>query len=93
MVTRLLAGFQIKYVLCEAARVHWLALVQVLDQINDSRFHLTIGHIRVGKRSTGPDMRIVGTGAVIEQAHVISSGERQWIVNYRIDLETFNNIY
>jgi hypothetical protein len=38
-------------------------------------------------------MRIVGIGAVIGQAHVITSGERQWIVNHRIDLRTFNEIY
>ena len=38
-------------------------------------------------------MRIVGIGAVIGQAHVIPSGERQWIVNHRIDLPTFNEIY
>ena len=44
-------------------------------------------------RPNGRDMRIVGIGAVIGQAHVIPSEERQWIVNHRIDLRTFNNIY
>ena len=38
-------------------------------------------------------MRIVSIGAVIRQAHVITSGEGQWIVNHRIDLRTFNEIY
>jgi len=92
-VGRLLALFKIRNVLSEAAGVHRLALVHVLDSINGGRFHLVSGHIQVGKGSTGRDMRIVGIGAVIGQAHAIPSGERQWIVNYRIDLRTFNDIY
>jgi len=92
-VARLLALFKIRHVLGEAAGVHQLALVRVHDLINGGRFHLTRGHIRVGKRSTGRDMRIVGIGAVIGPAYVIPSGERQWIMNHRIDPRTFNNIF
>ena len=51
------------------------------------------GHIRVGKRLSGRDMRIVSISAVIGQAHIIPSRETQWIVNHRIDLLTFNEIY
>jgi len=64
-------------VLSEARGVHRLALVRVLDPIHGGRFHLPSGHIRVGKRSTGRDMHIVGIGEVIGQVHVIPSGERQ----------------
>jgi len=92
-VARLLELFKIRNILSEAAGVYRLPLVGLLDPINGGRFHLASGHIPVGKRSTGRDMRIVGTGAVIGQAHVIPSGERQWIVNHRIDLQTFNDIY
>jgi len=60
---------------------------------NGGRFHQASGHIRVGKWSTGRDMGIVGIGEVIGQAHEIPSGERQLIVNHRIDLRTFNDIY
>jgi len=38
-------------------------------------------------------MRIVSIGAVIGQVQVIPSRKRQWIVNHRIDLRTFNEIY
>ena len=65
----------------------------LLGPINGGRFQLTSGHIRVGKQSTGRDIRIVNIGAVIGQGHVIPRGERQWIVNHRIDLRTFNDIY
>ena len=65
----------------------------MLDPINAGRFHLASGHIRVGKRASCRDMRVVDIETVIGQAHVIPSGERQWIVNHRIDLRTFNEIY
>jgi len=92
-VARVLALSKIRNVLRKAAGVHRLALVPVLDPINHNKFPLTSGHIRLGKLSTGRDMRIVGIGAVIGQAHVIPSEERQWIVNPWIDLWTFNDIY
>jgi len=76
-VARLLALFKITNVLSEATAVHRLALVRVLDQIHGGIFHLASRHIRVGKRSTGRDMRIVGIGALIGEGHVIPSGERQ----------------
>ena len=92
-MARLVGLFKIRNVLNGAAGVRRLALLRVLDLINAGRFHLASGHIRVGKRHSGRDMRIVDIGTVIGQAHVIPSGERQWIVNHRIDLRTFNEIY
>ena len=76
-VAQLLALFKIRNVLSEAAGVHQLTLVRVLELINGDRFHQASGYIRVRKLSTGRDMRIVGIGTVIGQAHVIPSGERQ----------------
>jgi hypothetical protein len=93
VVARLLALFKIRNILSEAGAVHRLALVCILDPVNSGRFHIASGHIRVGRRVNGRDMRIVSIGAVIGQAQVIPSGERQWIVNHRIDLRTFNEIY
>jgi len=88
-----LAPFKIRNILSEAAAVHGLALVRILDPLNGGRFDIASGHIRVGNRINGRDMRIVSIGAVIRQAQVIPSGEKQWIVNHRIDLTTFNEIY
>jgi len=92
-VAQLLALFKIRNVFSEAAGVRRLALLRVLDQINSGRFHLTSGHIRVGKRCSSREMRIVDIGTLIGQAHVIPTGEGQWIVNHRIDLRTFNETY
>jgi len=93
VVARLLALFRIRNILSEAGAVHRLALVCILDPVNIGRFHIASGYIRVGRRVNARDMRIVSIGAVIGQAQVIPRGERQWIVNHRIDLRTFNKIY
>ena len=89
----MLALFKIRNVLSGAGDVYRLPLVPILDPVGAGRFHHGSGHIRVSKRPNGLDMRIVGIGAVIGQVHLIPSGERQWIVNHRIDLRTFNEIY
>jgi len=93
LLARLLALFKISNILTEAAAVHRLSLVGILDPINGARFHIPSGYIRVSNRINSRDMRIVSIGAVIGQAQVIPSGEKQWIVNHRIDLRTFNEIY
>jgi len=77
VVARLLALFKIRNILSEAAPVHHPALVHILDSINGGRFHILSGHIRVGNRINGRDMRIVSIGAVIGQAQVIPSCEKQ----------------
>jgi len=92
VVARLFALFKITNVLSEGPGVHGLALVGVLDSINGGRFHQASGHIRVGKWSTVRDLGIVSIGALIGQAHIIPSGERQCIMNPRSDLRTFNDI-
>jgi len=93
VVSQLLALFKITNILSEAAAVHRLALVHILDLINGGRFHIRRRHIRVRNRITGSDMRIFSIRAVIGQAQVIPSGEKQWIVIQRIDMRTFNEIY
>jgi len=93
VVARLLALFKRRNILSEAAAVHRLALVLILDRINGGRLHIPSGHIEVGNRINGRDMRIVSIEAVIGQAQVIPRGEKPWIVNHKIDLRTFNEIY
>jgi len=89
-VAPLLALLEIRNVFSEAACVRRLELLRVLDPLTSGRFHLTSRHIRVGKRRSGREMRIVDPWTVIGQAHVISTEEAQWIVNHRIDPRTLN---
>jgi len=92
-VARFLALVKIRNILSEVAAVHCLAIVRILDPINGGRFHIPSGHIRVRNLINCRDMRIVSIGAVIGQGQVIPSHEKQWIVNHRIDLRTFKEIY
>jgi len=93
MVARLLALFKIRNILSKAAAVHHLALVCILDRINGGRFHILSEHIQVGNWINGRDMQIVSIGGVIGQEKVIPSCEKQSILNHRIDLRMFNEIY
>jgi len=93
VVSQLLAPFQISNILSEAAAVHYWALVRIRNLINGGRFHIASGQIRVRDRINGQDMSIVTLGAVIGKAQVIPTGEKFSIVNHRIALRTFNEIY
>ena len=90
-VAHLVGIFKIRSVRTEV--VSRLVFVQVLDLVTGGRFHGASGHIRVCRRRNGRDMRIIDIGVVVGQAHVVSYGHRQWLVNHWIDLRTFNDIY
>ena len=93
LVARLFGLFKIRSVRSEVVGVNRLALVQVLNPMDSGRLHIGSGHVRVCKRPSSRDIRIVDIGTVIGQAHVVPMREGQWIVNHRIDLRTFNEIY
>ena len=90
-VARLVGLFKIRNVRTEV--VSRLAFAQVLDRVNGGRCHGASGHIRVCRRRNGRDMRIIDIGVVVGQEHVVPYGDGQWLVNHRIDLRTFNDIY
>jgi len=92
VLARWLALFTIRNILSEAAGVHHLILVRILDPMNGGRLHIPREYIRVNNQINSRDMCIVRIGALIGQARVIPSHENQWIVNYRIDLRIFNQI-
>ena len=90
-VASLVGLFKIRNVRTEV--VIRLPFVQVLDPVNRGRFHGASGDIRVCRRRNGRDMRIIDIGVVVGQTHMVPYGDGQWLVNHRIDLRTFNNIY
>jgi len=69
-----------------------MPLLRILNGITGCGLHMRGGHIRLSKR-INHYMRIVTIGALIGQAHVIPSSNKQWIMNHRIDLRTFDEIY
>ena len=64
-MAKLLALFKIRNIRSEVGSVRRLALVRVLDPMNGGSFHPGSGHVRVCKRPSGRDMRIVDIGTVI----------------------------
>ena len=90
-VARLVGLFKISNVRTEV--VSRLAFVQILDLVHGGRFHGASGHIQVCRRRNGRDMSLIDIGVLVWQAHVVPYGDGQWLVNHRIDLRTFNDIY
>ena len=87
-----LAGL-VKIINVRTEIVSRLAYFQVLDLVNSARFDGASGHIRGSKRRNGRDMRIIDIGVIVGQAHVVPYGNGQCLVNHRIDLRTFDDIY
>ena len=90
-VARLVELVKIRNVRTEV--VSRLAFVQFLDPVNRGRFHWASGHIRLCRRCKGREMMIIDIGVVVGHAHVVPYDNGQWLVNHRIDLWTFNDIY
>lgn len=77
---------------CGPEVVSRLAFIQVLDQENGGRFERASGHIQVSWGRNGRLMKIINIGTVVQQAQMIHYRDTQWLVKYRIDLQTFNDL-
>ena len=88
-----LVPFLIRHILSDAAAIHRLALVCKRDLVSSARFHMACCHNRVGRRVNRQHIAIVTIWAVIRLWLVVPSGEREWIVNPRMDLWMFHDIY
>ena len=51
------------------------------------------GLVTVQQREEARELTIVDIGTILGQAHLIPEVDRRWLVNSRIDLRTFNEIY
>jgi len=40
-----------------------------------------------------PEFTVVDIGTILGLAHLIPEGDRRWIVNSRIDMRSFNEVY
>ena len=79
-----------------AKTVHRLAVVEILQSQNSGRIVDTHGLVKVSKRrgtSERNDIWIVDIMTISSLAHLIPEGDGQWLVNSRIDLRTFNEVY
>jgi hypothetical protein len=73
--------------------VHRLAIVRVLDVVNNGHVSDKDTFVRVKTSTAIRQLWIVDIGTITGQAHLIADGDGRWLINSRIDLRTFNEIY
>ena len=89
---KLLALFKIQNPTFDSA-VRRLASVKMLSPVNSGRVSDVHGLVTVQQREDAREFTIVDVGTILGLAHLIPEAERCWLVNIRIDLRTFNEIY
>jgi hypothetical protein len=89
---KLLALFKIRDYTHEDT-VRRLACVQMLNAVNSGCLSDVHGLVTVQLREDTREFTIVDIGTILGLAHLIPETDRRWLVNSRIDLRTFNEIY
>ena len=90
---RLIALFKIRSGYMQQDTVYRLAGVQFMSLVDSGRPSDAHGLVTVQLRDVTRELTIVDIGAIIGLAHLIPETERRWLVNSRIDLRTFNEMY
>jgi len=73
--------------------VYRVASVQLLTPVNSVRQSDLHGLVTVQMREDTRGITIVDIGTIRGLAHLIPEEDRRWLVNSRIDLRTFNEVY
>ena len=89
---KLMALFKIRDYISEGG-VRRLASIQMLSAVNVGRPSDVHGLVTVQQREEAWEFTIVDIGTILGLAHLIPEADRRWLVNSRIDLRTFNEIY
>ena len=89
---KLVALFKIRDFTCENA-VRRVAAVRMLSAVNSGFPSDIHGLVTVQMRADAREFTIVDIGTIHGLAHLMSEGERHWLVNSRIDLRTVNEVY
>jgi len=90
---RLIALFKIRSGYMQQDTVYHLAGVQFMSLVDYGRQSDVHGLVTVQLRDVTRELTIVDIGTIIDLAHLIPETELRWLVNSRIDLRTFNEIY
>ena len=65
----------------------------MLSPVNSRRVSDVHGLVTVQQREDAPEFTIVDVRTILGLAHLIPEVDRRWLVNNRMDLRTFNEIY
>jgi len=88
---KLVALFKIRD--CSQDPVRRLAGVQMLSPVNSGRPSDKHSLVTVQLREDAGEFTLVDIGTILGLAQLIPEGDRRWLVNSRIDLRTFNEMY
>jgi len=89
---KLVALFKIRDYRCED-RVRRLTSVQFVSAVNSGRISDVHSLVTVQIKEDAREFTVVDIGTILGLAYLIPEGDRRWIVNSRIDLRTFNEVY
>ena len=89
---KLVALLKIREYRCENT-VRRVASVQMLTPVHSGRLSDLHGLVTVQMREDARGFAIVDIGTILGLAHLIPEEDRRWLVNSRIDLRTFNEVY
>jgi len=89
--TKLVVLFKIRD--CSQDTGQRLAGVLILSPVNSGRPSDIYRVVTVQLREDGQEFTLVDIGTILDQAHLISEGDRSRVVNSRIDLRMYNAIY
>jgi len=73
--------------------VRRVAGVHLLTPVHSGRLSDLHGLVTVQMREDTRGFTIVDIGTILGLAHLIREEDRRWLVNSRIDLRTFNEVY
>jgi len=73
--------------------VRRVVAVRMLSAVNSGFPSDIHGLVTLQMREDAPKFMIVDVGTIHGLAHLIPEGDRRWLVNSRIDLRTFNEVY
>ena len=65
----------------------------MLSPVNSGRASDVHSLVTVQQREDAREVTIVDVGMILGLAHLIPEADRCWLINNRIDLKTFNEIY
>jgi len=74
-------------------RVRRLAGVQFVSSVNSGRISDVHSLVTVQMKEDAREFAVLDIGTIVGLAYLIPEGDRRWIVNCRIDLRTFNEVY
>ena len=89
---KLVALFKIEDYTC-GDTVRWLASIQMLTAVNSEYLSDIHGLVTVQLREDVRAFTVVDIRMILGLAHLILETDQCWLVNSRIDLRTFNEMY